>query len=209
VSPKLKGQFISFEGSEGSGKSTQAALVHDYLRKKGIPVLLLREPGGVKISETVRALLLDVKNTDMTKESETLLYMASRAQLVEEILKPALKKGTVVLCDRFLDSTIAYQGYGNGVNIEAIKKIGAFATQGIGPGLTLLFDIDTEKGLSRTNAVKDRIELRSLDYHKKVRKGYLAIAKKEPRRVRVIKVNQGKEEIFAIVQKYIDKFLKI
>lgn len=209
MSPKLKGQFISFEGSEGSGKSTQAALVHDYLRKKGIPVLLLREPGGVKISETVRALLLDVKNTDMTKESETLLYMASRAQLVEEILKPALKKGTVVLCDRFLDSTIAYQGYGNGVNIEAIKKIGAFATQGIGPGLTLLFDIDTEKGLSRTNAVKDRIELRSLDYHKKVRKGYLAIAKKEPRRVRVIKVNQGKEEIFAIVQKYIDKFLKI
>ena len=205
----MKGRFISFEGSEGSGKSTQAGMVHEYLKMKNIPVMLLREPGGVKISEAIRGLLLDVKNTDMTKESETLLYMASRAQLVEEVLKPALKKGTVVLCDRFLDSTIAYQGYGNGVNVEAIKKIGAFATQGIAPGLTLLFDIDTEKGLSRTNAVKDRIELRSLDYHKKVRKGYLAIAKKEPKRVRVIKVNQGKEEIFEIVRKHVDEFLGI
>ena len=206
---KKPGQFISFEGSEGSGKSTQAALVCEYLKKKKIPVLLLREPGGVKISEAIRALLLDVKNTDMTKESETLLYMASRAQLVEEILKPALAKGTVVLCDRFLDSTIAYQGYGNGVDVEAIKKIGAFATQGIGPGLTLLFDIDTETGLSRTNAVKDRIELRSLEYHRKVRKGYLSIAKKEPKRVRVIKVDRGKEEIFETVRREIDRFLKI
>lgn len=209
VTSLRSGKFISFEGSEGSGKSTQARMVCEYLKKKNIPVMLLREPGGVKISEAIRGLLLDVKNTDMTKDCETLLYMASRAQLVEEILKPALKKGTVVLCDRFLDSTIAYQGYGNGVNVEAIKQIGTFATQGIGPALTLLFDIDTEKGLSRTNAVKDRIELRSLEYHRKVRKGYLSIARKEPKRVRVIKVNAGKEEIFEIVRQKIDKFLKI
>ena len=209
MSPKYKGKFITFEGSEGSGKSTQATLVCEYLKKKNIPVKLLREPGGVKISEAVRGLLLDVKNTDMTKDAETLLYMASRAQLVEEILKPELQKGTVVICDRFLDSTVAYQGYGNGVAIDAIKAIGAFATQGIAPGLTLLFDIDTGKGLSRTNAVKDRIELRSLEYHKKVRRGYLSIAKKEPKRVRVIKVNAGKEEIFEIVRKEIDRFLKI
>ncbi len=203
----MKGKFISFEGSEGSGKSTQAALVQQYLKKKKVPVLLLREPGGVKISEAIRGLLLDVKNTDMIKESETLLYMASRAQLVEEVLKPALKKGLVVLCDRFLDSTMAYQGYGNGVDVDAIKRIGDFATQGIKPGLTLLFDIETEKGLSRTNAVKDRIELRSLEYHRRVRKGYLALAKKEPRRIRVIKVDKGQLEIFLMVKKYIDNYL--
>ncbi len=205
----MKGKFITFEGSEGSGKSTQANLLLSYLKRRGIPVMLLREPGGVRISEAIRALLLDVKNSEMTKESETLLYMASRAQLVEEILKPALKKGTVVLCDRFLDSTIAYQGYGNGVDIAIIKKIGAFATQRISPDRTFLFDIDTEKGLSRTNAVKDRIELRSVQYHRRVRNGYLTLAKQNPKRFRVIKVNQGKEEIFEIVRKEIEQYLKL
>ncbi|MCB9757407.1 MAG: dTMP kinase [Candidatus Omnitrophica bacterium] len=204
----MKGRFISFEGSEGSGKSTQAAMVFEYLQKRNIPVLLLREPGGVKISEAIRKLLLDVKNTDMTKESETLLYMASRAQMVEEILKPALMQGKIVLCDRYLDSTIAYQGFGNGVDVAAIKKIGAFATQGVAPDLTLLFDIQTEKGLARTNAVKDRIELRSVQYHRRVRKGYLALAKQEPHRFRVIKVNKGKDEIFKTVRHYVDEFLK-
>ncbi len=202
-----KGKFISLEGSEGSGKSTQAGLLFEYLKNKKVPVLLVREPGGVKISEAIRSLLLDVKNTDMIKESETLLYMASRAQLVQEVLKPALKAGKVVVCDRFLDSTIAYQGFGNGVDVAAIKAIGKFATQGFGPGLTLLFDIQTEKGLARTNAVKDRIELRSLQYHRRVRKGYLQLAKQEPKRFRVIKVNKGKEEIFEIVRKMVDEFL--
>lgn len=204
----MRGKFISFEGSEGSGKSTQAGLVFSYLQKKNVPVILLREPGGVKISEAIRGLLLDVKNTDMTKESETLLYMASRAQMVEEVLKPALKAGKVVLCDRYLDSTIAYQGFGNGVDIQAIKKIGEFATQSVSPDLTLLFDIQTEKGLARTNAVKDRIELRSLSYHRRVRKGYLQLAKENPKRFRVIKVNKAKEEIFEIVREYVDAFLR-
>lgn len=203
------GKFITFEGSEGSGKSTQAALAHDYLKKKKVPVLLVREPGGVKISEAIRGLLLDVKNQDMTRECETLLYMAARAQLVEEVLKPALKKDVVVLCDRFLDSTIAYQGYGYGVDVEMIKKIGAFATQGISPDLTLLFDIEPEKGLSRTNAVKDRIELRSLEYHARVRKGYLAWAEQNSRRFRVIKVDQDKDRIFEIVRNYIDECLSL
>ncbi len=145
----------------------------------------------------------------MTKESETLLYMASRAQMVEEVLKPALKEGKVVLCDRYLDSTIAYQGFGNGVDIQTIKKIGEFATQGVSPDLTLLFDIQTEKGLARTNAVKDRIELRSLSYHRRVRKGYLQLAKENPKRFRVIKVNKDKEKIFEVVRKYVDAFLKV
>jgi dTMP kinase len=200
----MKGKFITFEGSEGSGKSTQSQMVHDYLKAKKLPVMLLREPGGVKISEAIRNLLLDVKNTGMGDEAETLLYMAARAQLVKEVLKPALAEGKIVICDRFLDSTIAYQGYGNGVDVKMIKILGEFATTGIKPDLTLLFDIETEKGLSRTNATKDRIELRSLDYHRKVRQGYLAVAKAEPKRVKVISVDAGKEEIFERVKKIID-----
>ncbi len=202
-----KGLFITFEGSEGSGKSTQSALVLEYLKSKKLPVMLLREPGGVKISEAIRKLLLDVKNTGMGDECETLLYMAARAQLVKEVLEPALAEGKIVLCDRFLDSTIAYQGYGNGVDVKSIQQIGLFATKGISPDLTIIFDIDPAKGLSRTNAKKDRIELRSLDYHSKVRQGYLAVAKAEPKRVRVISVDASKEEIFARVQVLIDGIL--
>ncbi len=201
---KMKGKFITFEGSEGSGKSTQSGLVLEYLQSKKLPTLLLREPGGVKIAEAIRNLLLDVKNTGMGDECETLLYMAARAQLVKEVLDPALASGKIVLCDRFLDSTIAYQGYGNGVDVKTIGQLGAFATQGISPDLTLLFDIDTEKGLSRTNAKKDRIELRSMDYHAKVRQGYLALAKAEPKRIKIISVDASKEEIFGRVKKYID-----
>ncbi len=203
-----KGLFITFEGSEGSGKSTQSALVLAYLQSKKLPVMLLRVPGGVKISESIRKLLLDVKNTGMGDECETLLYMAARAQLVKEVLEPALAEGKIVLCDRFLDSTIAYQGYGNGVDVKSIQQIGLFATKGISPDLTIIFDIDPAKGLSRTNAKKDRIELRSLDYHSKVRQGYLAVAKAEPRRVKVISVDAPKEEIFTRVQALIDGILK-
>jgi dTMP kinase len=202
-----KGIFITFEGSEGSGKSTQAQLIFGYLKKRGKKVLFIREPGGVAISEAIRRILLDVRNTAMTKESETLLYMAARAQLIKEKIIPALQKGMIVLCDRFLDSTIAYQGYGCGVDLKAIKTIGKFATLGIQPQLTLLFDIETKKGLSRTHFVKDRIERRSLAYHNRVRKGYMCLAKQNPRRIRVIKVNKSKEEIQRIVKKHINTLL--
>ena len=203
----MKGKFITFEGSEGSGKSTQASLVVEYLKSKDLPVTLLREPGGVKISEKIRDLLLDVKNKAMGDECETLLYMAARAQLVKEILKPALDKGQIIICDRFMDSTIAYQGGGNGVDVTTIEAIGHFAVGGLQPDLTLLFDIDTQEGLSRTNAQKDRIELRSLEYHSRVRQGYLALAKKEPNRIKVISVDASKEDIFKRVKVYIDKVI--
>ncbi len=203
----LKGKFITLEGSEGSGKSTQSALILDYLKSKNLPVMLLREPGGVKISEKIREMLLDVHHKAMGDECETLLYMAARAQLVKEVLKPALDKGQIVLCDRFLDSTIAYQGWGNGVDVDAIESMGKFAVGKIKPDLTLLFDIDPQQGLSRTNAKKDRIELRSLQYHARVRQGYLALAKKEPERIKVIRVDAPKEEIFERVKTYIDKVL--
>lgn len=203
-----KGIFITLEGSEGSGKSTQSALIVEYLKSKRLPVMLLREPGGVKVSEKIRAILLDVKNTAIGDECETLLYMAARAQLVKEVLRPALDRGMIVICDRFLDSTIAYQGWGNGVDIKSIETIGRFAVAGVTPDLTLLFDIDTKQGLARTNAKKDRIELRTLEYHKKVRQGYLSLAKKYPKRIKLIKVDAPKEEIFDRVRALIDKVVR-
>ncbi len=203
----MRGKFITLEGAEGAGKSTQSALIMDYFKKRKIPAVLLREPGGVKISEKIRALLLDVNNAKMSDECETLLYMAARAQLVKEVLMPTLKKGTHVICDRFLDSTVAYQGAGNGVDTKTIENIGLFATEGLKPDLTLLFDIDVSKGLSRTNAQKDRIEQRTIEYHERVRLGYLEIAKREPKRVKVIKVDAPAPEIFKRVQVLIDAIL--
>ena len=206
----MKGTFITFEGSEGSGKSTQIELVCKYLKQKKKPILFVREPGGVKISEKIRGVLLDVKNTKMSSECETLLYMAARAQLVEEVVVPALKMGKVVLCDRFLDSTIAYQGYGNGVDIKAIKSIGEFATRKIQPEITFFFDIDARKGLSRIKGrTKDRIERRAICYHNRVREGYIKIAHREPGRVKLIDAGRTKEEIFAVVVKHIDRLLKL
>ncbi len=191
----MKGTFITFEGSEGSGKSTQIKLVRAYLKVKKQPILFVREPGGVKISEKIRNILLDVKSVKMSDECETLLYMAARAQLVEEVIAPALKKGKIVLCDRFLDSTVAYQGYGNGVDVTTIKKIGQFATQGIRPDITFFFDIDAKKGLSRISRKKDRIERRAIPYHSRVRRGYIKIARQEPGRVKLIDGSKSKEEI--------------
>ncbi len=204
----IKGKFITLEGSEGSGKSTQSALICDYLRKQGKDVVQLREPGGVKISESIRNLLLDVKNEAMSHECETLLYMAARAQIVQETIEPALKSGKIIICDRFLDSTIVYQGCGHGMDIEFIKKLGTFATHGIKPDLTLLFDIEVKEGLSRTNVKKDRIELRPIEYHEKVRRGYLELAEIEPQRIKVIKVDAPKEEIFNRVQVHLDKVVR-
>jgi len=205
----VNGKFITLEGSEGSGKSTQAGLILDYLKSKKVPVMLLREPGGVKISENIRKLLLDVHNTGMGDECETLLYMAARAQMVKEILEPQLKAGKIVLCDRFLDSTIAYQGYGNGIDIKTIVQLGLFATKGFAPDLTILFDIHPEKGLSRAGDKKDRIESRPLEYHNRVRNGYLDLSKQYPARIKVINVDAAKEEIFKRVKPYINALLDL
>ena len=202
-----KGLLITFEGAEGSGKSTQIQSAYEFLSTTKKNVFLLREPGGVKISEKIRDILLDVASEEMGPECETLLYMAARAQLVKEIIKPALQEGKIILCDRFLDSTIVYQGCGNGVDISLIKKIGAFATKGIEPNLTLVFDVEAEEGLSRIKRAKDRIESRSLDYHNRVREGYLDLAKENPGRIKVISAHQTKEKIQAIVRKYIEELL--
>lgn len=204
---RVNGKLITFEGSEGSGKSTQIQMLADYLASQGREVLILREPGGVKISELIRDILLDPQNKNMGNPCETLLYMASRAQLVQEVLKPALDSGTTVLCDRFLDSTIAYQGYGNGGDLIMIKQIGQFVTQGIQPHITFLMDIDAADGLRRIDRAKDRIEQRAITYHQKVREGYLALARQEPERIKVINVNDSREAIHRQVRAYMQEII--
>lgn len=185
---KKRGKFITFEGSEGCGKSTQSKLLYEYLKKEGYPVLYLREPGGVKVSERIRELLLDPKSR-IAASAETLLYMAARAEVVDEIIKPALAAGKIIVCDRFLDSTIAYQGYGLGIDIKTIKAIGKFATQGISPDLTIFLDLAVKKGLKHRQFTKDRIEQRPFNYHERVRKGYLALARLEPKRIKIVKLD--------------------
>ncbi len=184
----MKGKFITFEGSEGCGKSTQSKLLYGYLKKKGYPVIYLREPGGVRTSEAIRNFLLNPKNK-ISPASETLLYMAARAEVVSEIIKPALLAGKIVVCDRFLDSTIAYQGYGLRIDVKTIKSIGKFASLGIKPDLTILLDLAVKKGLKHREFKKDRIEQRPLSYHERVRKGYLALACQEPKRIKIIKLD--------------------
>jgi dTMP kinase len=202
------GKFITFEGSEGCGKSTQSRLLYNYLKGRGYKVTYLREPGGVKISEKIRKILLDPVNKAMSLECEMLLYMAARAQVVTEIIKPALQKGRIVICDRFLDSTVAYQGYGLGVDIKVIKQVGSFATRGIEPDLTFFLDLCVKKGLRHRQHCCDRIEQRELSYHKRVRDGYLKIAHLQPNRVKVVKVEDHKDKTQDKVREIAERFLK-
>ena len=180
-----RGLFITFEGPEGSGKSTHSRLLCNFLRKKGLKVLYTREPGGTLISEKIRKVLLDPKNKGMDAATEMLLYMAARVEIVKQKILPALEKRKIVVCDRFLDATVVYQGYAGGLDVKLIKNIGRLVTGGISPDLTFLLDIDVKHGLRRAGKTKDRMERKSILYHKKVRKGYLAIARGEPRRMKV------------------------
>jgi len=202
----MKGKFITFEGSEGCGKSTQSKLLYDYLKNKGYPVVYLREPGGVRVSEKIRGILLDPKN-NISPLCETLLYMAARSEVVKEVIKPALAQGKIVICDRFLDSTFAYQGYGLGVDIKAIKFMGNLVTAGIKPDLTIFLDLPVKEGLKYRHAVKDRIEKRSLAYHFRVRNGYLKLAAYEPKRIKIVKVEKDKALTQSKIRKLVDKFL--
>lgn len=202
-----RGLFITFEGPEGSGKSTHSRLLCGFLKKQGLGILHTREPGGTVVSEKIRKVLLDPRNKGMDVVCELLLYMAARTQIVKEKILPALKKGKIVVCDRFMDATTAYQGYAGGLDIKLIKDIGALATNGITPDVTFILDIDAKKGLLRSTGSKDRMEKKSLSYHRKVRKGYLNIAKKEPRRVKVVsalgEIAETQEKIRRIVLRYV------
>lgn len=204
----MKGRFITFEGPEGCGKSTQSKLLYRYLKTKGYKIIFLREPGGTRISEKIRKILLDPKN-HISPVCEMLLYMAARAQVVKEVIGPALLKGKIVICDRFLDSTLAYQGFGLGMDINFIKYAGSFATGGITPDLTIFLDLPFKKGLKHRRFSKDRIEQRSISYHSRVMEGYHKLMRLEPKRIKIIKVEKDKERTQGKIRKLVGKFLKI
>lgn len=177
--------FITFEGPEGSGKSTQIALLSAALQQQGFAVLATREPGGTAIGDQIRDCVHYVGNTNMTAVTEMLLYSASRAQLVHEVIRPALHAGKIVLCDRYADSTLAYQGFGRGLDLPTLLQITAFATGELTPDLTLLLDIDVERGLARRTAggeEMNRLDLETVQFHRRVRQGYEALVRREPQR---------------------------
>ena len=186
------GVLITLEGNEGCGKSTQIRLLRAALVQQGKKVFLTREPGGTAVGDQIRKILLSEKNRALSPMSETLLYMASRAQLVAEVVKPRLAKGFVVLCDRWMDATVAYQGYGGGVDVDFIKTLGRAATQGVTPKLSLYLDLPVRTGLRRAakRHKADRIEKKSILFHEKVRRGFLAIAKQEPRRFKRLAIRE-------------------
>lgn len=190
--------FITLEGIDGCGKSTQARLLEAALRHAGHNVLLLREPGGVAISEKIRALLLDPANTAMSATCELLLYEAARAQLVHEVVRPALEEGTIVVCDRFYDSTTAYQSFAGGVAREAADMANALATGETRPNLTLVFDIDPEEAARRTTERQaDRMEAKGLAFQRRVAEGFRAIAREEPGRVHLVDASPSIDTVFA------------
>lgn len=177
--------FITFEGPEGSGKSTQINLLADTLQQKGCAVVVTREPGGTEIGDQIRSVVHDVRHRGMTAETELLLYAASRAQLVRAVIQPALAAGKIVLCDRYADSTMAYQGYGRSLDMTALAQITAFATGGLQPDLTLLLDIDVSQGLNRRtvgNEEMNRLDLEAVAFHNRVRQGYHQMAQRAPAR---------------------------
>lgn len=204
----MKGKFITFEGSEGSGKSTHSKLLCSYLEQKGFSVIHLREPGATGIGEKIRKILLDTKNKSMAPECEMLLYMAARAQVVRELIAPSLKQGKIVVCDRFLDSTLTYQGYGLGMDIRLIKAIGYFACAGIKPDLTIFMDLPAARGLAACGGIKDRIEKRPLAYHERVRHGYLELARLEPGRIKIIKLDRDKNNTQKKIRELAGRFLR-
>jgi dTMP kinase len=194
--------FITLEGPDGSGKSTQISSVAEYLREHGYKVVVTREPGGTDISNQVREVIMKMKNTAMHPRTEILLFLAARAQLVEEVIRPHLQQGDIVLCDRYADSTIAYQGYGHGTDLPRLHQLVDFATGGLKPDLTVLFDIDVEAGLKRRQAGGgewNRLDDYQLAFHQRVRNGYLKMAETEPERWVVINANQSKDQVKSIL----------
>lgn len=195
MSGMKKGVFITFEGADGCGKTTQVELAAKFLKESGLPYIKTREPGGSELGKELRQILLHYPGA-VASECETFLYLADRAQHVETVIKPAIKAGKAVLCDRFIDSTIAYQGFGRGIDLERIKYLNNVATGGLRPDLTIVFDVDSAIAQTRLGGEKDRLEAEGFGFHKKVREGYLAIAAQEPERVKIVDANKGIEEVF-------------
>ena len=217
----MRGIFVTFEGGEGSGKTTQLKLLANRIRASGKEVIETRDPGGTAIGKEIRTLLLHPGSAPITAATELLLYEASRAQLVRELIAPALARGAVVLCDRFADSTLAYQGCGRGIDLNLIQRLNRFATDGLVPDLTILLDFDpgigltrcrkgagadASTGLSTGSMCWDRIEAEPLDFHQRIREGYLALAREDPDRITMIDAGLGVTEIETVVWNQFTRF---
>ncbi len=206
----MAGFFITLEGIDFCGKTTQARKLASYLRKKRHNVLLLREPGGGKIGEKIRQVLLNKTNSEMTPLTELLLYEAARSQLTERTILPALKEGKAVLCDRYSDSTLAYQGYGRGLERRMIRHVSQIATFKLLPDLTILLDLPVKTSLQRgreEKRKKDRLEKERFEFHQRIREGFLKIARQNPRRIKVVDGTQNIDKTWQKVKKVVDSFL--
>ncbi len=197
---KRRGVLISFEGIDGSGKSTQAQMLYDHLRRRYPRVIFLREPGGTRAAEAVRSILLDNRHRGLSPRAELLLFLAARAALVDEVIAPALAAGAIVITDRFSDSTFAYQIYGRKLPAPVVRAANAFAAANIQPELTFLVDLDVSRARGRLKKSKDRMESAAAAFHRSVRNGFLEIARSEPRRVKVLDGRLSPETLFDQVQ---------
>ena len=201
-----KGLFITFEGADGCGKTTQINLLNEYLKQKKYNTFLTLEPGGSDIGKNLRQILLHHEGF-VSDTAELLMYLADRAQHVEAVIMKNVNEGKIVLCDRHIDSTVAYQGYARGGDIEKINQLNEIATQGFKPDVTFVFDVDSEIAQERVGKNKDRMEKEGIEFHKKIRFGYLELAKKYPNRIKVINSNLPIDEVFEQVKKIIDEIL--
>ena len=201
-----KGLFITFEGADGCGKTTQMKLLAEYLKNNGADVVLTREPGAKGLGEKVREILLNYEGL-VSDRCESFLFLADRAQNIDIIVNPAIEEGKIVLCDRHIDSTVAYQGFGRGLDIERINMLNNIATNSKKPDLTFVFDIDVETSMKRVGKEKDRMESAGIDFHNRVRKGYLELAKQEPQRIKVIDATKSIEEIHKNVVEILKKYI--
>ena len=201
-----KGLFITFEGADGCGKTTQINLLKKYLEENGHNVLLTREPGGKGLGEKVREILLNYDGP-VSDRCESFLFLADRAQNVDVIVKPALAEGKIVLCDRHTDSTVAYQGYGRGLNLDEIHILNNLATGGKKPDITFVFDVDIETSMRRVGKEKDRMESSGKDFFNRVRQGYLKLAKLEPNRIKVVDSTKSIEEVHQKVIEIIEQYI--
>jgi len=206
----VKGMLVTLEGIDGCGKTTQSRKLRKYLMQRNYDILLIREPGGEKIAERIREVLLDRRNSEMSPLTELLLYSASRAQLVDRVILPALRKGKMVICDRFYDSTLAYQGYGRKLNRNTIEYLNRISACGIIPDLTILMDLPVVIALKRKRkkmTAKDRLEQESMTFHRRVRNGYLRIAQANKKRFEVVNSNQNIGRTWLAVKRIVDDFL--
>ncbi|MDR0140479.1 dTMP kinase [Metabacillus idriensis] len=208
----MKGIFITFEGPDGAGKTTILNMLSEEFKEKGIEAVFTREPGGIRIAEQIREVILNKENTEMDSRTEALLYAAARRQHIVEKVIPALNEGKLIICDRFIDSSLAYQGYAREIGVDDVYSINMFAIDGVMPEVTLYFDIEPERGLLRINGSDsrevNRLDLEKMDFHLKVQKGYTQLIDKFPERIKVINADQSLEDVYRDVKEVLIPYLK-